>query len=234
LLLATETEVTATDFDSRTDITDLETDIGEAPGPGGVGEEERRERTAAGMIQLAFRKHATRRRKLRRKGVVPGGVPGEGIARGGLGSVLETETPAEIKHPAEGNERDASGGGEKPAAAPAAVAAVLLLRSAPGVASTPRTTQPHLLLLAASSPLLLLPLGFDWYRWVTLAVVNLVLAGLWHQAARPAGGTSGDAAGRDVRMDGPGPAVIGAVLIAIVLGGLSPLAGVTGLLDVVR
>ena len=29
LLLATETEVTATDFDSRTDITDPETDAGE-------------------------------------------------------------------------------------------------------------------------------------------------------------------------------------------------------------
>ena len=77
LLLATETEVTATDFDSRTDITDLETDAGEpelSRSRGGAEESsERRERAAAGMIQLAFRKHASRRRKLRRVG---GGAPG--------------------------------------------------------------------------------------------------------------------------------------------------------------
>ena len=93
LLLATETEVTATDFDSRTDITDLETDVGEPGAPGGAGgaDEETRERTAAGMIQLAFRKHASRRRKLRRR--VGGGAPGGPVAGAGLGSVEELAEP---------------------------------------------------------------------------------------------------------------------------------------------
>jgi hypothetical protein len=100
LLLATETEVTATDFDSRTDITDLETDREGGAGGGyeggAVGDEERREKMAAGMIQLAFRKHSTRRRKLRRKGVAgeQGGASGahagvRGLTPGGLGSVEE-------------------------------------------------------------------------------------------------------------------------------------------------
>jgi hypothetical protein len=112
LLLATETEVTATDFDSRTDITDLETDAGE-PELGsrsrGGGEEtsERRERAAAGMIQLAFRKHASRRRKLRRR--VGGGAPGGPAAGAGLGSVeelAETERPAEKERAAGGARGD--------------------------------------------------------------------------------------------------------------------------------
>ena len=88
LLLATETEVTATDFDSRTDITDLETDAGEHLGGAGMGDEERREKMAAGMIQLAFRKHSVRRRKLRRK-----------VAGSGLGSVEEV-AEAKAKTPA--------------------------------------------------------------------------------------------------------------------------------------
>ena len=89
LLLATETEVTGTDFDSRTDITDLETDAGELVGE--TKDETNRERTAAGMIQLAFRKHATRRRKLRRKQPA-GQAPNANTmnsAPGGLGSVQE-------------------------------------------------------------------------------------------------------------------------------------------------
>jgi ankyrin repeat protein len=92
LLLATETEVTATDFDSRTDITDLETDAGEHLGGAGMGDEERREKMAAGMIQLAFRKHAVRRRKLRRK-----------VAGSGLGSVEEV---AEAKAKTPGGDDD--------------------------------------------------------------------------------------------------------------------------------
>jgi hypothetical protein len=108
LLLATETEVTATDFDSRTDITDLETDVGESGAPGGArgGDEERRERTAAGMIQLAFRKHASRRRKLRRR--VGGGAPGGAAAGAGLGSVEELAEPVAL----EKKEKAAAAGGD--------------------------------------------------------------------------------------------------------------------------
>ena len=108
LLLATETEVTATDFDSRTDITDLETDVGESGAPGGArgGDEERRERTAAGMIQLAFRKHASRRRKLRRR--VGGGAPAGGAAGAGLGSVEELAEPVAL----EKKDKAAAAGGD--------------------------------------------------------------------------------------------------------------------------
>ena len=96
LLLATETEVTATDFDSRTDLTDLETDAGEHLGGAGMGDEERREKMAAGMIQLAFRKHAVRRRKLRRK-----------VAGSGLGSVEEVaEAKTKTKTPGEDDDSE--------------------------------------------------------------------------------------------------------------------------------
>lgn len=44
--------------------------------------------------------------------------------------------------------------------------------------------RPQVILAAASlSPLAILPLGFDWYRWVTIAVVNLIIAALWWQAS---------------------------------------------------
>ena len=64
LLLATETEVTATD--AVTSQTEVETEAEFMEG-GGTGTE-RREAVAAGMIQLAFRKHSVRRRKSRKKG----------------------------------------------------------------------------------------------------------------------------------------------------------------------
>jgi hypothetical protein len=72
LLLATETEVTGTD--AVTSQTEVETDVGggDDAGDGDGRNEERRESMAAGMIQLAFRKHSYRRRKLRRK--TDGGV----------------------------------------------------------------------------------------------------------------------------------------------------------------
>ena len=111
LLLATETEVTATDFDSRTDLTDLETDAGEpgAPGATGGGDEACRERTAAGMIQLAFRKHASRRRKLRRRGGSgAAGGPGGPGAGAGLGSVEELAEPK----PAEKEKASAAAAGD--------------------------------------------------------------------------------------------------------------------------
>ena len=118
LLLATETEVTATDFDSRTDITDLETDAGEpelSRSRGGAEESsERRERAAAGMIQLAFRKHASRRRKLRRR--VGGGAPGGPAAGAGLGSVeelAEPERPAEKERAAGGARGDSEDDGDE-------------------------------------------------------------------------------------------------------------------------
>jgi len=64
LLLATETEVTATD--AVTSQTEVETEAEFMEG-GGTSTE-RREAVAAGMIQLAFRKHSVRRRKARKKG----------------------------------------------------------------------------------------------------------------------------------------------------------------------
>ena len=65
LLLATETEVTATD--AVTSQTEVETEAEFMEGGGGT--ERGREAVAAGMIQLAFRKHTVRRRKARKKGV---------------------------------------------------------------------------------------------------------------------------------------------------------------------
>ena len=64
LLLATETEVTATD--AVTSQTEVETEAEFMEGGGGT--ERGREAVAAGMIQLAFRKHTVRRRKARKKG----------------------------------------------------------------------------------------------------------------------------------------------------------------------
>mmetsp|Transcript_6151 Transcript_6151/g.20539 ORF Transcript_6151/g.20539 Transcript_6151/m.20539 type:complete len:851 (+) Transcript_6151:1381-3933(+) len=107
LLLATETEVTATeDFDSRTDITDLETDHGGGRGLNHLGDETRRERDAAGMIQLAFRKHATRRRKLRKLRVgsgpppvtAPGGVVPT-LADTTIGGLVSVEEIGEVDVP---------------------------------------------------------------------------------------------------------------------------------------
>lgn len=79
-------------------------------------------------------------------------------------------------------------------------------------------------MLAALSPVLLFPIGFDWYRWVAMAVTNLVLLGLWREAR-------GDRALGPHDVEGPGMPAVVAVLLALVLSATSPSTAAANLLE---
>ena len=89
---------------------------------------------------------------------------------------------------------------------------------------------PRTPLLAALTPLLLFPIGFDWYRWAAMAVTNLVLLGLWRQA-------DGDRADgpleAQVQHDEQGPSMTAtvAVLLTLVLAAVSPSTAGANLLE---
>jgi len=83
---------------------------------------------------------------------------------------------------------------------------------------------PRTPLLAAFAPILLFPVGFDWYRWVAMAVTNLVLLGLWRQAG-------GDRTLDPSDSDGPGMLAGIAVLFTLVLAGSSPATAAANLLE---
>jgi hypothetical protein len=126
-------------------------------------------------------------------------------------------------------------------AVPAAVAAVLLARrrlAEPNEAVPSGSSildrfgalpaHPRTPLIAAFSPLLLMPLAFDWYRWVAMVVMNLVILGLWTQAA----GVGGHDSGRSP-LDGRGPGLpaVVAVIASLVLAAFSPSTAVANLLE---
>lgn len=86
------------------------------------------------------------------------------------------------------------------------------------------------LMMSALSPLALLPLGFDWYRWLTIAAINTIAAALWRQAS----GAQVGAADAGSISDRSGPIVIGLVLTCILLGSISlstALSALTNLLS---
>jgi hypothetical protein len=120
-------------------------------------------------------------------------------------------------------------------AVPAGVAALLLARRRPRprsstgpVSWTDRLglllVHPRTPVLAALSPVLLFPIGFDWYRWVAMAVTNLVLLGLWREAG-------GDRALAPDDVEGPGMPAVVAVLLTLVLSATSPSTAAANLLE---
>ncbi len=110
-------------------------------------------------------------------------------------------------------------------AVPPAAAALLLLRGRPGGGARGRRDE-GVLAVAALSALLLLPLGFDWYRWLTISVVGLIIAGLWTQAAPS---TDRIGAPTDGSEDGPGLMALSLVLLSLVLGSVSLSSALTTL-----
>jgi hypothetical protein len=89
---------------------------------------------------------------------------------------------------------------------------------------------PRTPLLAALSPLLLFPIGFDWYRWAAIAVTNLVLLGLWRQAG---GDRVDDPLATQLQHDEQGPSMLAtvAVLLTLVLAATSPSTAGANLLE---
>ncbi len=100
-------------------------------------------------------------------------------------------------------------------AVPPALAGVLLIRS--GRERSPRPA-PWVLATAALTPVLLLPLGFDWYRWLTIAVMNLIVVGLRLQVGADASVRPDDGSART-----PGVILmVAAVALSLVLPSIGP------------